>query len=34
MNQGSFAVELHFSRWNEPVHVVAPPASQVSTFSL
>jgi LppX/LprAFG-like lipoprotein len=27
------AMELHFSRWNEPVHVQAPPASQVSTFS-
>lgn len=25
---------LHFSHWGEPVHVVAPPASQVSSFSL
>jgi hypothetical protein len=34
MTTPAFGVELHFSRWNEPVHVVAPPASQVSTFSL
>lgn len=25
-------VDLHFSKWGQPVHVVAPPASQVSTF--
>lgn len=25
-------VDLHFSAWGQPVHVVAPPASQVSTF--
>lgn len=34
MAMSSFAMELHFSRWGEPVHVVAPPASQVSSFSL
>jgi hypothetical protein len=27
------SIEMHFSRWGEPVHVVAPPASQVGTFS-
>lgn len=27
-------MELHFSRWDEPVRIVAPPASQVSAFSL
>jgi hypothetical protein len=25
-------VDLHFSKWGQPVHVVAPPASQVSTL--
>lgn len=34
MSTPTFGVELHFSRWGEAVHVVAPPASQVSTFSL
>lgn len=34
MTMSSFAMELHFSHWNEPVHVTAPPASQVSSFSL
>jgi hypothetical protein len=24
-------MQMHFSKWNEPVHVVAPPASQVTT---
>lgn len=27
-------MEMHFSKWGEPVHVVAPPASQVRSFSL
>lgn len=26
-------MEMHFSKWGEPVHVVAPPASQVGEFS-
>jgi hypothetical protein len=25
-------MDMHFSGWNEPVHVVAPPASQVGTY--
>lgn len=33
MNNPMFTVELHFSKWGEPVNVVAPPASQVSEFS-
>ncbi len=32
MNNPMFTVEVHFSKWGEPVHVVAPPASQVSQF--
>lgn len=28
-----FSMELHFSHWGESVHVAAPPASQVGTFS-
>ena len=27
----TFSLELHFSKWGEPVHVVAPPASQVGS---
>jgi LppX_LprAFG lipoprotein len=27
----AFSLDLHFSKWGEPVHVVAPPASQVSS---
>lgn len=34
MNNAMFTVDLHFSRWGQAVHVVAPPASQVSAFSL
>jgi hypothetical protein len=35
IRMGSVAsVSAHFSRYGEPVHVSAPPASQVSTFSL
>lgn len=30
----ALSMELHFSKWGEPVHVVAPPASHVSAFSL
>ncbi len=33
MGTGEVGLDLHFSKWGEPVHVVAPPASQVSTFS-
>jgi hypothetical protein len=25
------SMEMHFSRWNAPVHIVAPPASKVTT---
>ncbi len=28
-----FGAQLHFSKWNEPVPVVVPPASQVGSFS-
>jgi hypothetical protein len=31
MAMTEFSVDLHFSKWGEPVHVVAPPASQVSS---
>jgi len=34
MATSMFGMELHFSKWGEPVHVAAPPASQVSSFSL
>lgn len=33
VNNAMFTAEVHFSRWGEPVHVVAPPASQVGEFS-
>lgn len=34
MATSMFGIALHFSKWGEPVHVVAPPASQVGSFSL
>lgn len=34
MINSGFTVQLQFSKWGEPVHVVAPPASQVSQISI
>lgn len=34
MTTPQVSTELHFSRWGAPVTVVAPPATQVGTFSL
>jgi hypothetical protein len=33
MNIAGTRMQMHFSHWNEPVHVVAPPASQVTSAS-
>jgi hypothetical protein len=30
MNMRQLAMTMHFSRWGEPVHITAPPASQVA----
>jgi len=32
MSMKQVTMDMHFSHWNEPVHVVTPPASQVSAF--
>ena len=33
MSSSEYSLDLHFSKWGEPVHVTAPPASQVGSFS-